>query len=112
MKKAILSGISSIVGDFLLGGAKSKLSSTVDEIKEKAEEFIEDAQIRITVLMQELIKKTVNLFLIFLGVIFGLVGVAMYLSTHVDAFAGGVGYIVVGVFILLLAWLAKHVEFK
>ncbi len=112
MKKKVYSSISSLIGGVVSGIIKNKISDKVEDLKENIDKIIEETEVKIMVFTEELIKKITNVFLILLGVIFGLVGIAKYLSSNFSIFQNGIGYLVVGVVIIIIAWLGNHVEFK
>lgn len=84
------------IGGFLLGEGVKNLKKTVDSTIKNVEERIERATIKV-------IKTLVLFLMMFIGVIFALVGLAQYLNNTVPGLANGLGTILIGAILILLA---------
>ncbi|MBW2990389.1 hypothetical protein KY348_01650 [Candidatus Woesearchaeota archaeon] len=91
-----MAGFFKEIGNFLLGEGLSTFKKTVDKTIKDIEVKVERATIKVI--------KTATLFLmIFLGVIFILVGLATYLNENVRALNDGLGTILIGAVLIVLA---------
>ena len=89
--KDILKDIFSLGASELLGNVKKQVRDTMDE-----------AEARIGKVMRNFVRVIVVLFMVFIGGIFALVGLSRYLET-LPSINSGVGYIIVGGALFLLA---------
>ena len=96
--------------DILKGIGKSLGNDFVDGLKEKVDDTLEDAKMRIEETTEMIIKKVLGISFVLIGIIFGLVGMSKYLSAAVDWMANGVGYIIVGMGLVLLGWFANYMS--
>lgn len=99
MFKSLLKLLGGVAGEALIDDVKDKVSETVEDVKHKIEEAVEKA-----------IKKVILVFLVFTGLVFGLVGVGIYLSQTTNAFAHGLGFVLIGAVLLLLALFASYMR--
>ena len=99
IKKALMEIGGSILGD--------GVRAVADEIKEKVHETIADAQQKVEETIHRALKVLMLYIIIFIGLIFVLVGFAKYLSETVDALAHGLGFLVVGLVLVLMGMFAS-----
>ena len=99
MFKSLLKTLTGIVGE-----------SIIDDVKDKVDETLEDAKLKVGEIVELVIKKLVLVFLVFVGLIFGLVGISKYLSEATIAFSNGLGFVLVGAVLLLLAVFAGYMR--
>jgi len=90
--------------DFIVGAGKDTI---FDALQEKVTETIDEAEIRIERVIKRILSIITIFAIIFLGLIFVLVGFSKYLTEAVDAFNFGIGYIVVGAALIILALLFR-----
>ena len=84
------------VAGFLAGEGIKGLKSTVDKTIKTVEEKIERATIKV-------IKTSILFLMMIIGVIFALVGLAQYLNNTVSGLANGLGTILIGAILIVLA---------
>lgn len=99
-----------MLGKFLKGIAGFFGEAIVEDVKDQVDDALDHAKERIEVMTERLIRKIISLFLVLIGLIFGLVGISKFLSAKVPAFADGVGYVLVGLVLVLLAWFARYMS--
>ncbi len=97
--KDFLKGLGSMVGESLL-----------TDIKDKVDDTLEDAKLKVEETTEQVLKKLISFFIVLLGIVFGLVGLSKYLTEAVPALADGIGYVVVGLALLLLGWFARYLS--
>jgi len=95
-----MAGFFKDIGKFLLGEGISKLQEKVDETVKKVEQKIE-------IITKKVIKTSILFIMIFVGAIFMLVGLAQYLNATVPGLAYGLGTILVGAILIVLALFVK-----
>jgi cell division protein ZapA (FtsZ GTPase activity inhibitor) len=84
------------IGNFLLGEGINKLKEKVDKTIKDVEQRIERATIKVI--------KTLTLFVMMLiGALFVLVGLAQYLNETVPGLRHGLGTVLIGAVLILLA---------
>jgi hypothetical protein len=93
----------SILG-FLSGGG---LSGAIDEVKHKVEETVEEMEERIRRVTVKVIKTSILFLMMFVGFIFLLVGLAQYLNAVVPKLANGLGTLLIGAVLILMALFAR-----
>jgi Na+/H+-dicarboxylate symporter len=84
------------IGKFLLGEGMSKL-------KEKVDKTIKDVEQRIERVTIKVIKTSILFLMIAIGVLFVLVGLAKFLNETVPGLAHGVGTMLIGAVLIVLA---------
>ena len=84
------------IGKFLLGEGITSLKKTVDKTIKDVEERIEKATIKV-------IKTSILFLMMIVGVIFILVGLANYLNENVRALNDGLGTVLIGAILIVLA---------
>ncbi len=84
------------IGKFLLGEGISTLKKTVDKT-------IHDIEVKVERTTIKVIKTSILFLMMIVGVIFILVGLAKYLNEIVPGLAHGLGTILIGVILILLA---------
>ena len=98
------------------GGIKSAIAGEISggivgTIKKGAKEALDRVEERVHMIVHETLKKLTLFFLMITGMIFVLVGFSKYISETVRAFDHGLGFLVVGVVIILLgvfaSWMSK-----
>lgn len=94
-----LKSIGSLLGESFIDDFKVKVDKTMDDVKVSVEQIVE-----------MVIRKTIAFFLLLIGLIFGLVGLSRFLTQRVPAFSDGIGYVVVGLVLILLAWFASYMN--
>lgn len=99
MFKEFLKGVTGFFGESVVDGLKEQVDDAVDHAKERAE-----------ALLERVIKRLISFFLVLTGLVFGLVGLGMFLSRRVPALGDGIGYILVGLVLVLLAWFAWYMR--
>jgi hypothetical protein len=92
------------VADWLIGGG---LNSAVDHIKERVQETIAEMEERIERATVKVMKTLALFFMIAIGLIFMLVGLSQFLNETVPRLAHGLGTVLVGAVLVLLALFAK-----
>lgn len=90
--------------DFVVDTGKETL---VDTVQEKMQETLEVAELKLERALKRVLSVTALFLLLFIGFIFALVGLSQYLSERVEAFNYGVGFIVVGAGLVVLALLLR-----
>ncbi|MFC1648512.1 hypothetical protein ACFL1B_03555 [Nanoarchaeota archaeon] len=95
--------------DFLakLFGVEAK--GMIREVGKTVDRTLENAEKKIERLTHNALKASMMFVLIFLGLIFALIGLAQFITAHYT-FKPGIGYILVGVVLILLGWFAKAVR--
>jgi len=96
--------IISEIGSNLLGDG---LRSVAEEIKQKVHETIMMAQQRMEEALKKALKMLTLYIIIFIGFIFVLVGFGKYLSETVPALDHGLGYILVGIVLVIMGLFAS-----
>ena len=84
------------IGKFLLGEGITSLKKTVDKTIHDIEERVEKATIKV-------IKTSILFLMMTVGMLFILVGLAKYLNETVPGLAHGLGTILIGVILIVLA---------
>ena len=84
------------LGDFLIGKGLESLKRTVDKTIKDVEERVERATIKV-------IKTSILFLIMIIGGLFMLVGLSAYLNNTVPALANGLGTILVGAVLIILA---------
>jgi len=100
-------GIIKWLGDFvskevtsdLLGGIRNKISETIEETQEKVEKVT-----------KYVIKSLALLMIFFTGLIFLLVGLGQTLEDKVSSLTQGMGFIVIGGVMVLIAIIVKALK--
>src|SRR4030042_3845766 len=92
MAKGFFTGI----GKFLLGEGMTKLKEKVDRTMQDLEKRIERATIKV-------IKTSVLFLMMIVGMLFILIGLAKYLNETVPGLAHGLGTILIGAVLIVLA---------
>lgn len=92
----------------LLGGLVGE--AVIDEFEDRVESTLDNAKVKIEHVTENVIRKLLAVALLVVGLIFGLVGFGMFLTAKVRVFGDGVGFIVIGLFIVLLAMVAKFTK--
>lgn len=90
--------------DFIVGSGKG---SILDAVQEKVTETIDEAEIRLERAIKKVLSMVGAFLLIFIGLIFALVGISKYLSESVDSLSNGLGFIVVGAAIIIIALILR-----
>jgi ABC-type antimicrobial peptide transport system permease subunit len=85
-------------------------STIINDVKESVKETMEDVEKRIVKITHNVVKSLVLVVMTLVGAIFALVGLGTYLNETVAGLAHGVGYIVVGAVIIILALFAKLMQ--
>ncbi len=85
-------GLGKLLGGLLLDDLQERVDDTLEDAKEKAIEIGE-----------RVIKKIIMMSLVLLGLLFGLVGIAWFLTAKIPAFSNGIGFVIMGLFIMILA---------
>jgi len=84
------------LGGFLVGEG-------VSTIKKKVDKTIKNVEERIEVATKKVIKAMALSLMLFLGIIFALVGLAQYLNNTVSGLRDGLGTILIGAVLIVLA---------
>ena len=92
------------VMNIIVGTSKKGL---LDSVKEKVSETMEEAEERLERAIKKVLSITAVFLIVFIGFIFVLVGLAKFLTESVTSFNFGVGYIIVGAGIIILALLFR-----
>ncbi len=90
--------------DFVVGSGKDVL---FDALQEKVSETIDGAEEKLERAIKKILSIVTVFSVIFIGFIFVLVGLSKYLSEAVSGFKFGIGYIVVGAILIMLALLFR-----
>lgn len=107
---AVFSFIKKILTKSFLSGLESAVETTMNRAEIKAEEIIEIAEEKATVFLNNLVKGAILFTLALIGFIFALVGLGTYLSQTIDQLNNGVGFIVIGVIVLIVVIFAKVIQ--
>jgi protein-S-isoprenylcysteine O-methyltransferase Ste14 len=91
-----MAGFLNDIGKFILGEGVSKLKAKVDETIKNVEVRIERATVKV-------IKTSILFLMMLVGIIFLLVGLAQYLNATVPHLAHGLGTVLVGAILIVLA---------
>ncbi len=75
----------------------------VSTIKKKVDKTIKNVEERIEVATKKVIKAMALSLMLFLGIIFALVGLAQYLNNTVSGLRDGLGTILIGAVLIVLA---------
>jgi hypothetical protein len=81
--------------------------TVADEIKEKVQETIHTAQLRVEETLKHALKVIMLYIIIFIGFIFVLVGFARYLGETMPALDHGLGFVLVGMVLVLMGLFAS-----
>jgi len=92
------------IGEFIV---KEVSHGVFYSLKETALETLESVEKKVNQIVHNALKRLVLFFLIITGFIFVLVGFSKYLSETVPALGNGLGYLLVGVVLVLLAMFAN-----
>ena len=76
-------------------------------LKDKFDDLMDDMQQRMELAIEKAIKRFIMLVLMFMGIIFSLVGLSKYLSETIPNLSNGLGFVVVGLALLFLGILTK-----
>jgi hypothetical protein len=98
-----MAGFFKEIGNFLLGEGITKLQEKVDETFKKVEQKIE-------IITKKVIKTSILFVMIFVGMIFILVGLAKYLNETVPGLDHGLGTLLVGAILIALALFVKAMK--
>jgi len=88
--------------DFFKEFGKSILQNQMDDVKTKVKESIEET-------VDKVVKSLIITFIALVGFVLALAGIAKFLSERVDALSNGLGYLLIGVVLLLLAMFARAI---
>jgi len=91
------------LGNFLLGEGLSSLKKTVDKTIKDVEHRIERATIKV-------IKTSILFLMMIIGIIFILVGLAKYINETVPGLAHGLGTILIGAILIVLALFVRAMK--
>ena len=99
----------------MFGGIVKLLGSMIgeaalDELEDRVDATLDSARVKVERIAERVVKKILALALLLMGLLFGLVGLGMFLSAQVSVFADGIGFVVVGLFIVLLAMMVKFAK--
>lgn len=97
--KSFFKAIGGMLGEFL-----------VSDIKEKVDEGLEGAKLKVEEIVEKVLKKLISFFILLLGFIFALVGLGKYLTETVAALHSGLGFVALGVALLLLGFFARYLS--
>ena len=89
----------------MLGGLLGE--AVIEEFEDRVSSTLDNAKIRIERIAEAVIRKLIAVSFLIVGLVFGLVGLGIYLSASVQAFEHGIGFVVVGLFIILMALLVR-----
>ncbi len=95
--------------DAMAGFLSGEAASILEEAEKTMDKTIDNMEKKIEVVTVKAIKASAVFLLIFVGLIFGLVGLSNYL-TEAWQLKDGMGQIIVGAVLLLLGWFAKLVR--
>jgi len=90
-------------GNFVLGGGMSKL-------KDKVDRTINDLEQKIEIITKKVIKTSILFLMMFIGAMFILIGFAKYLNETVPAFNHGLGTMLVGAVLIVLALFVRMMK--
>ena len=107
---AFFSTIKKLLTKSFLSGLESAVETTMHKAETRAEEIIEAAEEKATKFLHNLVKGAILFFLALTGFIFALAGLGNYLSETVNGLSNGVGYIVIGIIMLVLVIFAKVLQ--
>ncbi|MCA9478666.1 MAG: hypothetical protein KC535_05960 [Nanoarchaeota archaeon] len=107
---AVFSFFKKLLSNTFLSGLEHAVKDTMHEAGTRAEEIIDHAEERATRFMHNLIKGTILFFLGLVGFIFAMVGFGSYLSQTVDGLDKGLGFILLGAVMLILAGFAHFMQ--
>lgn len=82
----------------------------IEDVKQGVKQTMDDVEKRTIKLVNNIIKSFVVVSMILLGMIFALVGFSKYLSETVGILNHGIGYVIVGAGLILLAAFAKLMQ--
>lgn len=83
-------------------------SMLLDDIQERVDDTLEDAKEKAKEVGEHIIKKIIMMSLLLLGLLFGLVGIAWFITAKIPAFSNGIGFVVMGLFIMILAFIVNN----
>ena len=90
----------------LLGGILGE--AVLDEFEDRVESTLDQAKVSIERIAENVVRKVLAASLLVIGLILGLVGLGIFLSRRVAALSDGIGFVVVGLVIVILALVAKN----
>ncbi|MFH1212303.1 MAG: hypothetical protein V1659_05265 [Candidatus Woesearchaeota archaeon] len=97
-----------VVGDFIVKEVSEGMFSS---LKETAKETLDNIEKKVHKILHHALKKMTMFFLAVTGLIFVLVGAGKYLSETVGMLGHGLGYVFVGLLVIVLAlfagWMSK-----
>ncbi len=85
----------------------SKLKDKISGLKNDVKDTVDYVEERAKIMAENFVKNTVIFVFIFTGAIFILVGLGKYLSKTVPVLRYGLGFVVVGVLLLILGLFSK-----
>jgi len=88
------------LGSFL---AKEGINKTVDNIKKKVDTTISDVEKKIEIITVKVIKTSILFLMMVTGGLFMLVGLAQYLNETISTLGHGLGTVLVGAILIVLA---------
>lgn len=90
------SGFFKEAGKFLMGEGMSRL-------KDKVDKTVKDLEQKIEIITRKVIKTSILFLMMFIGAMFVLIGFAKYLNEAVPGLAHGLGTILIGAVLIVLA---------
>ncbi|MBN1645883.1 hypothetical protein JW868_02470 [Candidatus Woesearchaeota archaeon] len=84
----------------------------VDSIKKKVDTTVEQTKKKVELIVTNALKISAVFVIVVVGFIFALVGVSKYLSETVNALNHGLGFLVVGAVLIILALIVKGLSPK
>lgn len=106
---AVFKFFKKLLSNTFLSGLEHAVHETMSEAETRAEEIIDHAEERANKFVHNFVKGSLLFFLALIGFIFALVGLGTYLST-LQGLGSGMGYILVGVVLLILAGFARLMQ--
>lgn len=89
----------------LLGGMLGE--AAIDEFEDRVDATLDNAKLKVERIAENVVRKALAVTLLVMGMVFGLIGLGIFLTARVPVLAEGVGFIVIGLFIVLLAMVVK-----
>jgi hypothetical protein len=91
----------------ITGLLSGPMAGVVDNIKQKVDDTIQEVEAKIERATVKVIKTSILFIMMFIGVLFMLIGVSQYLNAVVPKLAHGLGTVLVGAILILLAFFAR-----
>jgi hypothetical protein len=98
--EGLMKGLQGLISDTVLDSLEERVDATLDKVRVHLEGFTDE-------IAEKVEQKIMAVMLLMLGLALGLVGLGMFLSTTVPALRNGIGFVMIGLLVILLAYFAN-----